>query len=108
MNYRLIKTGLLALLAGCLSIACSKDDDPETRSFHMGFTPFPYENSLEAVNYVYDRLETDSDIINHHFDNGVPWNEALNNTPFHANIISWATGSSEKAGHLKVTKFICL
>jgi hypothetical protein len=53
----------------------------------MGFTPFPYEISLDAANYVYTKLETESDIVNHHFDNGVPWMEALNEQPFHQNIV---------------------
>jgi hypothetical protein len=53
----------------------------------MGFTPFPYEISLEAVNTVYAHLNTDADIINHHFDNGVPWVEALTGAPFHQQIV---------------------
>jgi hypothetical protein len=53
----------------------------------MGFTPFPYEISTEGVEYVYSKLETEADIINHHFDNGVPWPEALNGEDFSQNVI---------------------
>jgi len=81
------KISLVTIVTSLLWLSCSKDDDPETRSFYMGFTPFPYEISLDAANYVYTKLETESDIINHHFDNGVPWMEALNEQPFHQNII---------------------
>lgn len=56
------------------------------RTFRLGFTPFPYEISVEAVNYVYERIAEDADIVMHHFDNGVPWLEALNGDPFSANI----------------------
>ncbi len=56
--------------------------DSTTRPYHLGFTPFPYDISQEAVDFVYDALENDSDIIAHHFDSGVPWEEALNNEPF--------------------------
>lgn len=46
-----------------------------TRSFHLGFTPFPYDISQEAVDYVYAAIADDADIIAHHFDDGVPWPE---------------------------------
>ena len=52
----------------------------------MGFTPFPYDITPEAVDFVYNKLVTDADIISHHFDDGVPWNEALNGDVFHPNI----------------------
>lgn len=85
----------------CLS--CSKDDDPATRSFYMGFTPFPYEVSLEAVNYVYGKLQTDADIVNHHFDNGVPWNEALNGLPFHQHLVDdWNYRKSKMGADQKI------
>jgi hypothetical protein len=94
---------VLALLAAIMTVSCSKDDDPETRPFHMGFTPFPYEKSLEAVNYTYDRLETESDIINHHFDNGVPWNEALSNEPFHQDVMAdWEFRKSRTSANHKI------
>lgn len=76
-------TALLLLAVIALTISnCSKDDDPQTRAFYMGFTPFPYDISGEAVNYVYDKIESEADIINHHFDNGVPWQEAFTGAPF--------------------------
>jgi hypothetical protein len=81
MSKRLIKIVFIALCT-MLWLSCDKHVDPETRSFYMGFTPFPYEMSADAVNYVYDRLNTDADIINHHFDNGVPWEEAFSGAEF--------------------------
>lgn len=53
-----------------------------SRSFYLGFTPFPHEISVEAVQYTYDRISEDADLIVHHFDNGVPWPEALDGEPF--------------------------
>lgn len=74
---------------------CTKEENPivdpppkATRSFYMGFTPFPYDISNEAVDYVYNKLATDADIISHHFDDGVPWPEALNGSDFHINIMN--------------------
>ena len=66
-------------------VSCNKDDENESgneRSFYMGFTPFPYDDSLQAVNETYQNVLDDGDVILIHFDNGVPWNEALNDLPF--------------------------
>ena len=66
--------------------ACSSDEQAEKRTFYLGFTPFPYAISQEAVDFTYSKIATDADIVNHHFDNGVPWVEAEDNSPFHINI----------------------
>ncbi|MAU09476.1 MAG: hypothetical protein CL607_06620 [Anaerolineaceae bacterium] len=58
------------------------------RGFHMGFTPFPYEISMDAVQWVYEALANDSDIIMHHFDNGVPWPEALASDAYSEHIMN--------------------
>ena len=100
---KFIRKRVLTILAAIILLSCNKDDQQDTRSFYMGFTPFPYEISVEAANYVYSKLETDADIINHHFDNGVPWTEALNEEPFHQNIIDdWNFRKSNTSGNHKV------
>jgi hypothetical protein len=86
MKVQVWKKFVMIFLA-VVALGCSKDSEVKTRSFMMGFTPFPYEISLDAVNTVYAHLDKDADIINHHFDNGVPWVEALNGQPFHQQII---------------------
>jgi hypothetical protein len=48
-----------------------------TRSFKMGFTPWPYAASLDAVNNIYSFIDNSADMIAHHIDSGVPWNEAV-------------------------------
>ncbi len=67
----------LIISVALLTAGCSKDDEPKSRSFRMGFSVLPYGVSEDAMEYIYDRLSVDSDIVNHHFDNGVPWVEAL-------------------------------
>jgi hypothetical protein len=69
-------------------ISCDKEPQVSTRTFYMGFTPFPYAASLEAVNYTYERISADADIVDHHFDNGVPWVEAFEDRDFHPNIMT--------------------
>lgn len=70
------KFGLLLLIC-ILTISISAQEQPQTRPFYMGFTPFPYAISFEAIDYTYNTLLAESDLIAHHFDSGVPWVEAL-------------------------------
>lgn len=73
----------LALLLFGLCTSWALAVQPEaTRAFHLGFTPFPYATSFDAVRYTYGRIAEDADLIVHHFDNGVPWPEALNGEQF--------------------------
>lgn len=76
------------LVAGLFLAGCSREDDVKTRHFRMGFTPIPYKISLPAAEYAYSKLATEADIINHHFDSGVPWPEALSGDPFSRNILA--------------------
>jgi hypothetical protein len=63
----------LVLGLAILSAAASA----QSRPFRLGFTPFPYDITLEAVDFSYAALAKDADLVVHHFDDGVPWAEAL-------------------------------
>lgn len=78
----------LVLMMLATFASCSSDDPAATRPFYLGFTPFPYAISQEAVDFTYEKIAADADIVNHHFDNGVPWVEAEQDEPFHINIIN--------------------
>lgn len=43
----------------------------------MGFTPWPYDLTTEAVKWVDRTIKEHGDIIEQHFEEGVPWPEAL-------------------------------
>jgi hypothetical protein len=63
---------LASLMAGNITI------NHTTRPFYLGLTPFPYSiSSYSAIEYVYDKIGDDADLICHHFDNGIPWDQAL-------------------------------
>lgn len=91
------KTSILLLflilgLCNCKEKAAS----PETRSFYLGFTPFPYAISNEAVSYTYQEIQKNADIVCQHFDDGVPWVEALSGQEFHINLRNdWAFRKSQ-------------
>ena len=48
-----------------------------TRPFQMGFTPWPYEATLEAVDWVYTEIQRQGDLVDQHIMGGIPWQEAL-------------------------------
>ena len=52
----------------------------------MGFTDFPYAFSIQAVNEVAAIVRRDGDLAVLHFDDGVPWSEALAGTPYPAEL----------------------
>jgi hypothetical protein len=63
-------------------VSCSKKEETkplETRSFYMGTTPWPADLTVTEVNNTYDFINNNCDIVSHHFDEGVPYNEAFNN-----------------------------
>ena len=65
--------------------AVDTDTDTE-RSFLMGFTPFPYEASWDALTGVYGLIHDHGDFVAHHFDGGVPWTEALTGDAYPAAV----------------------
>jgi hypothetical protein len=77
---------LAGIFLGLASCQPASDVAPETRSFYLGFTPFPYAISWEAVQYTYATIGREADLICHSFDEGVPWAEALAGAPFSAHV----------------------
>ena len=84
---RLKLSFILFLLLICTSVLNAQDSDDSARSFSMGFTPFPYAINLGAIINVYSKIASEADLIVHHFDNGVPWPEALAGDAYSDNIM---------------------
>ena len=83
----------LYLLLALLITACGGGDSPsnpppntpptqQTRPFMMGFTPWLYEASFTAQDYVYDQIQVHGDIISHHLMDGIPWQAAYDQTAY--------------------------
>lgn len=95
----LIGSLLLISLSGCKE---SKDAEVtsgggttgDSRSFQLGFTPWPYEATTTAIDNVYSAIQLNGDIVAHHLQDGVPWVDASNdidrsgnyNAPYKASI----------------------
>ncbi|MEZ6002602.1 MAG: hypothetical protein R3F33_00325 [Planctomycetota bacterium] len=78
-----------AVLSVCLPISCAGSDPeptPETRSFALAFTPWPHAATPAAVAFTYQEILANGDWIAHHLDRGVPWQEALDGTPYPAAV----------------------
>ncbi len=72
------------------------------RSFLMGFTPFPWDFSIEAVVETNQAIREHGDIVSLHFDGGVPWPEALEDRPFHPKMQEDWKGKRDVAKGKKV------
>jgi hypothetical protein len=59
---------------------------PSSRSFYMSMSPFPYDLTNKAQIETYGFLHEHTDMAFHHFDSGVPWPEAYNNSPYRKNV----------------------
>jgi hypothetical protein len=100
-----VSAALLAAVLTLIALPAALAQDAGTRPFRLGFTPFPYAISNEAVAWTYARIAEDADLMVHHFDNGVPWPEALTGAPateaFHPNLLAdWTFRRAQvPAGH---------
>ena len=71
---------LLFIAAGIFS--CNKQPSiQETRSFYMGVTPWPADFTIEEVENSYNFINNNCDIVSHHFDEGIPYEEAFTDQP---------------------------
>jgi hypothetical protein len=99
-----VSTGFIGLLSACGGSSGGVSPPPpppppvqETRSYELGFTPWPYDATVDAVNFVYSEAAMRGDFIAHHLDGGIPWQEALDGTPYPVDV------ENELAGRLANT-----
>ena len=98
------RTVYLQLVALGLSIAIvTQATAADSRTFSMGFTPWPWALDAAAVQETYDFINANADIIAHHIEEGVPWTEALKERPFHpAMMAAWEGRKRSTSARLKV------
>lgn len=67
---------LLCLLAIGSCCGCKKSSPAaDTRSFYMGVTPWPGNFTAAEVDTAYQFINNSCDIVSHHFDDGIPYEE---------------------------------
>lgn len=91
MTYHRI-TGI-AMCALCLlsigGIGCAA----ETRPYRMGFTPWPYAATIEAVNDSNKFVNANGDIVCEQIDGNLPWEQALRGEPYPPGFMSKMEGA---------------
>ncbi|MBP7736988.1 MAG: hypothetical protein KA369_13505 [Spirochaetes bacterium] len=108
---RLWILSIILIAALSFSLSCNKKEEKVdalalaaliSRSYYLGLTPFPYDISgVDRIEWVYDRIRTDADLMAHHFDNGIPWDQALAGTPYPSKVTDdwYFRKSHTPAGH---------
>lgn len=69
---------LLSVVTGCGdggSSSGSNDPDAATRAYWLGFTPFPYAVSTQAIDFSYMEIAANADLVAHHLEEGIPWDQ---------------------------------
>lgn len=71
------------------------------RSFGMGFSSWPYDLTVDAVNWVYEHAGRYGDMIDEHLEEGVPWPESYSGQPFTKNYQDGLSfrRSKQRPGH---------
>jgi len=77
----------LALLA-LLICSCGGGSSGAARTFALGFTDFPHANSIDAVTAAWSVIGSNADMASIHFDDGVPWPEALAGSAYNSGYIA--------------------
>lgn len=97
---RWITASVIALLAAFANMHVQAE---VTRTFTMGFTPWLFDKSEEAIDETYAYLNGHSDIVSHHIEEGVPWTEAYYDRAFHSNMMSdWRTRRDKVSSDMAV------
>lgn len=68
-----------------------RDQAIKSRPFHMGFTRWPPELTLEGQARADQFIEDHADLVALHFDNGIPWPEAHGLTRYSKNVMERLT-----------------
>lgn len=102
--------GVVAALLTSAMAGCETDSSatvpipvtPVTHSVALGFTPWPADLTATGVDRTYAFIHEHANLIAHHFDGGVPWDEALADAPFPKHLRDdWATRKSRTPGHFQ-------
>ena len=58
------------------------------RPFYMGFTRWPPEATIQGIQTVDNFIAKHADLVSLHLDNGIPWQESLQNKPYSLDVVN--------------------
>jgi hypothetical protein len=82
---------LVLFLAGC-----KKQSPAQVRNFYLGVTPWPADFTPAAVDEAYAFINNHCDIVSHHFDEGIPYEEAFHQQPWPQALVNDLTNRKQK------------
>ena len=68
----------------------------------MGFQPWPWDSTQAAVDWTWNHIRQDGDVISNHIEEGVPWPEALNNSAFPNSFQNLLTDRKNRSAGKKI------
>lgn len=71
---------LFLIIFSFLTTSCESNYENQSRSFFIGVTPWPADFTVAEVDTSYAFINQHCDIVSHHFDEGIPYEEAFTNT----------------------------
>jgi hypothetical protein len=78
----------LTVLLLVINFNCrDKETAVDTRTFYMGTTPWPADFTSAELDTAYRFINDHCDIVSHHFDDGIPYEEAYYNRPMPASLL---------------------
>lgn len=72
---------IVFLSSGCMGA------QPTTRPYHMGFSPWPYAMTMEAVGDTSKFITSHGDILSDQIDESIPWEESSKGKPYPASFV---------------------
>ncbi len=107
--YKFIQGALAALLASAMA-SCETEPSasspppsaPVSHTIALGFTPWPADLTAAGADRTYAFIHDHANLMAHHFDGGVPWDEALDGAKFPKHLRDdWATRKSRTPEHFQ-------
>lgn len=96
IKWSLLAASIVPVITGLLL------DAPDTRRFRMGFTPWPYAATIEAVEGTFEQIQQNGDIVAFHLMEGIPWQEAYEATAYPSLVEDELPNNVTLAGEQKI------
>lgn len=80
---------LLFISMSFFTASCKKKSETaaETRSFRLAVTPWPADFTVQEVDSSYRFINSNCDMVSHHFDEGIPYEEAFTQSAMPAALV---------------------
>ncbi|MFL5740016.1 MAG: hypothetical protein ACJ75B_07355 [Flavisolibacter sp.] len=92
----------LLLLISFFPDCRKKQESLPQRTFYMGVTPWPSDFTTVAQDQSYSFIQDHCDFVSHHFDEGIPYEEAWQHQPFPQSLVNDLNERKQKTAGKKI------